>query len=411
MKFGLLGRKLGHSYSPRIHSALGNTNYDLFEKEPSELANYFNDSDLQGTNITIPYKIHAMDYCEVIDARARRIGCVNTMVRKDGKWHGYNTDYDGFLFTLEHAGISVKGKQCIILGDGASSQTVHIALEDLEASEIIHLSRHNPPFYNDVEQYYNTAQVIINCTPVGMYPHGPANLIDVTQFTNLQGVVDLIYNPRRSILLLQAEMMGIPHMDGLPFLVAQGVVAANHFQCESFGTAEIESILRDIRKEKENIILIGMPGVGKTTVGEALGKKLNRPWIDIDQELEKEIGNVSDYISEHGEAAFREKETKMLAKVGKETGQVISTGGGCVTIPKNFVHLRQNGRIYQLKTSIENLDTKGRVLSNGGLDRLRELEAIRTPMYESFAQTILNYERNLSKTIEEIITDFKSNIL
>ena len=131
MKFGLLGRKLGHSYSHRIHSALGNTNYDLFEKEPSELANYFNDSDLQGTNITIPYKIHAMDYCEVIDDRARRIGCVNTMVRKDGKWHGYNTDYDGFLFTLKHAGISVKGKQCIILGDGASSQTVHIALEDL----------------------------------------------------------------------------------------------------------------------------------------------------------------------------------------------------------------------------------------------------------------------------------------
>ena len=411
MKFGLLGRTLGHSFSPRIHSALGNTNYELFEREPSQLQEFFADPELQGINITIPYKVNALEACDVVDPRAERIGCVNTMVRKDGKWHGYNTDYDGFVFTLQHAGIDVSDKECIILGDGASSATVHVALEDLGAKNIVHLSRKTAPFYGDAPNYYETAQIIINCTPIGMYPHNPANLIDITQFSKLEGVVDLIYNPRRTILLLQAEMMEIPHCDGLPFLVAQGVEAAKYFQCESFGTKEIEQILRDMRREKENIILIGMPGVGKTTVGKALGKEMGRTCVDVDHELEKEIGDISTYITEQGEPAFREKEAEMIAKFGTQTGLIISTGGGCVTVPKNFAHLRQNGRIYQLTQPVENLSTFGRVLSSGGIERLRELEATRTPMYESFAQCIVEHNRNAPETVSAILEDFEANLL
>jgi len=411
MKFGLLGRTLGHSFSPRIHSALGNTNYELFEREPSQLQEFFADPELQGINITIPYKVNALEACDVVDPRAERIGCVNTMVRKDGKWYGYNTDYDGFVFTLQHAGIDVSGKECIILGDGASSATVHVALEDLGAKNIVHLSRKTAPFYGDAPNYYETAQIIINCTPIGMYPHNPANLIDITQFSKLEGVVDLIYNPRRTILLLQAEMMEIPHCDGLPFLVAQGVEAAKHFQGESFGTKEIEQILRDMRREKENIILIGMPGVGKTTVGKALGEEMGRTCVDVDHELEKEIGDISTYITEQGEPAFREKEAEMIAKFGTQTGLIISTGGGCVTVPKNFAHLRQNGRIYQLTQPVENLSTSGRVLSSGGIERLRELEATRTPMYESFAQCIVEHNRNAPETVAAILEDFEANLL
>ena len=411
MKFGLLGRTLGHSFSPRIHNALGNTNYELFEREPSQLQEFFADPELQGINITFPYKVNALEACDVVDPRAERIGCVNTMVRKDGKWHGYNTDYDGFVFTLKHADIDVSGKEYIILGDGASSATVHVALEDLGAKSITHLSRKTAPLYTDAPNYYETAQIIINCTPIGMYPHNPASLIDIMQFSKLEGVVDLIYNPRRTVLLLQAEMMDIPHCDGLPFLVAQGVEAANHFQGESFGTKEIEQILQDMRREKENIILIGMPGVGKTTVGKAIGKEMGRTCIDVDQELANAIGDISTYITEQGEAAFREKEAEMIAKLGTETGLVISTGGGCVTVPKNYAHLRQNGRIYQLTQPVEKLSTSGRVLSGGGIERLRELEKTRTPMYESFAQCIVEHNRNAPKTVAAILEDFEANLL
>ncbi|MFQ9506222.1 MAG: shikimate kinase [Veillonella sp.] len=314
------------------------------------------------------------------------------------------------MFTLQHAGIDVSGKECIILGDGASSATVHVALEDLGAKNIVHLSRKTAPFYGDAPNYYETAQIIINCTPIGMYPHNPANLIDITQFSKLEGVVDLIYNPRRTILLLQAEMMEIPHCDGLPFLVAQGVEAANHFQGESFGTKEIEQILRDMRREKEKYHPHRHAWCRKTTVGKALGEEMGRTCIDVDRVRKRNCEIFHIYYGAR-EAAFREKEAEMIAKFGTQTGLIISTGGGCVTVPKNFAHLRQNGRIYQLTQPVENLSTFGRVLSSGGIERLRELEEIRTPMYESFAQSIVEHHRTAPETVAAILEDFESKLI
>ena len=410
MKYGVLGKNLVHSYSPHIHHLLGNEGYTFFEREPDQLQKLFNDPDIGGLNVTIPYKVRALEVCTICDETAERIGCVNTMVRKNGDWHGYNTDYDGFNYTVKHANIDVTRKQCLILGDGASSQTVHIALEDLGASEIIHISRNAYPYYKNIKDFYDTADIIINTTPVGMYPNCPDLLIDLTNFKHLSGIIDLIYNPHRTNLLIQAERLHIPHCDGLPFLITQAVISANHFMEENFGNSHIIDILHTIREESENIILVGMPGVGKTTVGKELARVTGRPFYDIDTELTAEIGIISEFIEKHGEKEFRAAESAMIERLGKERGIIISTGGGCVTIAENFAPLRQNGRIYQITQPVENLSTEGRPLSKGGIDRLIELEKVRTSMYQAFAQSIIDHHQDAPNTVARILEDFNSHL-
>jgi len=244
--FGLLGRTLGHTYSPMIHNALGNTSYDIFEIEPDQLQDFFNRSDLQGLNITIPYKINALQACKSISDIAESIGCVNTMVKqKDGSWYGTNTDYDGFLATLSWSNIAVNEKHCLILGDGASSNTVHVALERLGAASITHISRHQFPKYEHIAQFYERSQIIINCTPVGMYPHCPNQSIQLAPFKRLEGVIDLVYNPHRTGILLEAESLGIPHVNGLVFLLAQAIAASALFLHRAYD----ESILSDLYKQ------------------------------------------------------------------------------------------------------------------------------------------------------------------
>ncbi len=411
MAFGLLGKTLGHSYSPRIHHSLGNDDYQLFERKPEELDEFFSDPSLQGLNITIPYKIDALKACKEVSPIAKRIGCVNTMVRQeDGSWYGHNTDYDGFLYLLQRASIDVADKHCLILGDGATSTTVHVALEMLGAASITHLSRHQYPTYDDVAEFHERTQIIINTTPVGMYPHAPERLINIVAFSHVEGVVDVIYNPHRTALLLQAESLGIPHSDGLPMLVAQAVAAGNLFQQKQHAPSSIEQILVEIRKELENIILIGMPGVGKTTIGAALAEELDRPFCDADIVFKEKLGLSSgEYINTYGEAAFREKESDILRELGSKTGLVIATGGGCVTVPENYIPLRQNGRIYQLIRPVEELPIADRPLSQGGLERLKELEQIRTPLYEKFAQCKIE-NHTIENTILAIKEDFYAHI-
>lgn len=410
MKYGLLGQRLKHSYSPRIHHSLGSPDYDLIEREPQDIPELLNNPELKGLNVTFPYKQVVLNHCHHISQIAERIGCINTLVKCNGDWYGYNTDYHGIIYALKHAHIDVERKQCLILGDGATSKTVHVALDDLGAAEIIHISRHDTPTYRDIDKYYDSADIIINATPVGMYPNCPENLINLTLFKNLSGVAELIYNPLRTNLLIQAERMGVPYVDGLPMLVAQAVQSANLFHNTNHGEDTIKPLLHELYKEIENIVLIGMPGVGKTTVGHELALITGRPFVDCDAEIANEIGHIGTFIDTHGEAAFREVESAVIERLGKEKGYIISTGGGCVTIAANFAPLRQNGRIFQLTQPLEELDTKGRPLSRGGIDRLRELERIRTPMYQSFAQCIIKHRRNEVESASNILNDFYENI-
>ena len=410
--FGLLGRTLGHTYSPMIHKALGNTSYDIFEMEPDQLQDFFNRSDLQGLNITIPYKINAMQACQSISDIAESIGCVNTMVKqKDGSWYGTNTDYDGFLATLSWSNISVNEKHCLILGDGASSNTVHVALERLGAASITHISRHRFPKYEHIAQFYERAQIIINCTPVGMYPHCPNQSIQLAPFTQLEGVIDLVYNPHRTGILLEAETLGIPHVNGLIFLLAQAIAASSLFLGRTYDKDTLKDLYKQFRQAQENIVLIGMPGSGKSTIGEALAKITGRTLVDIDNRITEEVGSISDYILTHSEPAFRTIEAKIIADVGKQTGLIISTGGGAVTIPENFAPLRQNGRIYEIYRPLEELDTTGRVLSSGGIERLQQLYNERAALYAIFRQVQIVNNGTPETVAQYILDDLYKNLV
>ena len=410
--FGLLGRTLGHTYSPMIHQALGNTFYDIFEIEPDQLQDFFNRSDLKGLNITIPYKINALQACHHISDIAEAIGCVNTMVRQaDGSWYGTNTDYDGFLATLDWSGIEVIHKHCLILGDGASSNTVHVALERLGAASITHISRHHFPTYEHISQFYERAQVIINCTPVGMYPHCPDQSIRLAPFTHLEGVIDLVYNPHRTGILLEAKSLGIPHVNGLIFLLAQAIAASALFLHCTYDESIFSDLYKQFRRNQENIVLIGMPGSGKSTIGESLAKLTRRTLVDIDHLITEEVGSISDYILTHGEPAFRAIESNIITEVGKQTGLIISTGGGAVTMPENFAPLRQNGRIYEIYRPLEELDTTGRVLSSGGIERLQQLYTVRAPLYARFRQAQVLNTGTPESVAQRILTDLHSNLV
>lgn len=410
MKYGLLGLHLTHSYSQRIHKSLSEEDYQLIECKPKELDTILNDSNLQGCNITNPYKEKILQYCSSTSEIVEKIGCANTLVKTANGWQGHNTDYEGFIYSVTHAAIDINRRKCIILGDGATSRTIHAALETLGAAEIIHISRQSSPTYRDLNQFYNSAEVIINTTPVGTYPNCPENIINITQFTNLIAVIDVIYNPLRTNLIIQAERMGIPTLNGLSMLVAQAHLASNLFHNIPYDETLIQVQIKELLEEIENIILIGMPGVGKTTVGKKLSEMTKRKFIDCDEEITKEIGHIGTFIDTHGEKAFREVESEVIERIGKERGLVISTGGGCVTIASNFAPLRQNGRIYQLTQPLDSLDTKGRPLSRGGLSKLAELERIRTPLYQSFAQKIIHHNRHAEETAQKILNDFYKEI-
>ena len=315
--YGLLGRKLGHSWSVPIHAALGNGAYRLLELEPDGLAPFLHRKDIGGLNVTIPYKRDVMPLCDEIDPAAEAIGSVNTIVRcADGKLVGYNTDIDGFLYMACRAGISLSGKKVVILGSGGASLTAQTAARQGGAAEVVVVSRFGPDNYDNLSRHAD-AEILVNATPVGMYPGNGQSPVDLSVFPVCQGVLDVIYNPRRTALLLQAEARSIPCSDGLPMLVAQAVAAEERFFNRSIPAGENERILVQLRREMTNLILIGMPGSGKTTVGEALSRLTGREAVDLDQMIETTAGcSIPEIFQREGESGFRARELPSLLRRG-----------------------------------------------------------------------------------------------
>ena len=403
--YGLLGARLGHSWSVPIHAALGNDAYQLYELEPPELAPFLRREDIGGLNVTIPYKRDVMPLCDGLHPTAKAIGSVNTIVRQpDGALVGYNTDIDGFLYMAHRAGISLNGKKVVILGAGGASLTAQAASRQARAREIAVISRSGPDDYDHLDRHAD-AEVLVNTTPVGMFPHTGAAPVDLTRFPRCQGVLDVIYNPRRTALVLQAESLGIPCSDGLPMLVAQAKRAEEHFFRRAIPDQENERILAQLRQETCNIVLIGMPGCGKTTVGQALAALSGREALDLDQQIVEKAGKpIPQIFAEQGEAAFRALEQEVVAEAGKLTGKLLLTGGGVVTVPENYGPLRQNGRIYHLVRDLDALPTEGRPLSQS--TDLRALWETRAPLYARFRDVVIQNSGTVQETAQEIWRDF-----
>ena len=406
LKCGLLGEKLGHSYSPQIHSMLADYEYKLFEKSPEELEDFLKSGEFDGLNVTIPYKKSVMPYCAELSPTAAQIGSVNTIVRRsDGSLYGDNTDAFGFENLIVHNGIEVKGKKALVLGTGGASVTAQAVLKNLGASEVVVISRKGEDNYENIAKHAD-AEIIANTTPVGMYPNNGKAAVDLTQFPKLSGVLDVVYNPARTALLLQAEKLCIPCAGGLYMLVSQAKRSCELFTGKSIPDSEIDRIERVLSHQMQNIVIIGMPGSGKTAVSTMLAERLGRKIFDTDTIVSEKAGmTIPEIFAAQGEAGFRKLETEATAEVGKLSGNIISTGGGVVTVADNYELLHQNGVIVWIERDTNKLARDGRPISLSS--DLNELYAARLPLYERFADIKANNNGDINDTVNAIMEMIK----
>lgn len=406
LKCGLLGEKLGHSYSPQIHSMLADYEYKLFEKLPEELEDFLKSGEFDGLNVTIPYKKSVMPYCAELSPTAAQIGSVNTIVRRsDGSLYGDNTDAFGFENLIVHNGIEVKGKKALVLGTGGASVTAQAVLKNLGASEVVVISRNGEDNYENIAKHAD-AEIIANTTPVGMYPNNGKAAVDLAQFPKLSGVLDVVYNPARTALLLQAEKLCIPCAGGLYMLVSQAKRSCELFTGKSIPDSEIDRIERVLSHQMQNIVIIGMPGSGKTAVSTMLAERLGRKIFDTDTIVSEKAGmTIPEIFAAQGEAGFRKLETEATAEVGKLSGNIISTGGGVVTVADNYELLHQNGVIVWIERDTNKLARDGRPISLSS--DLNELYAARLPLYERFADVKADNNGDINDTVNAIMEMIK----
>ena len=402
LKCGLLGQKLGHSYSPAIHGMLAGYDYQLFEREPEQLEDFLKNGDWDGINVTIPYKKAVLPYCAELSDTARRIGSVNTIVRRpDGSLYGDNTDAYGFESLVKKSGIQVQGKKALVLGSGGASVTVVAVLKLLGAESVTVISRGGEDNYDNLSKHAD-AKIIANTTPVGMYPNNGQAAVDLRCFPHCEGVLDVVYNPARTALLLQAEKLGIPCAGGLYMLVAQAKRSSELFTGSTIPDSEIGRIEKVLSGQMKNIVLVGMPSSGKSTLAAALGERLGRTVYEADALIGQEAGmDIPAIFAQYGEGHFRALETEILGRLGKLSGAVISTGGGCVTREENYDLLHQNGTSVWRQRGTEKLDKTGRPLSLK--NDLHEMYQKREPMYRRFADAAVDNNGSVEAALAQIL--------
>lgn len=412
MKYGLIGEKLGHSFSKEIHNELGNLEYLIHEVKKEDLDNFISDKDFLGINVTIPYKQDVIKHLDYIDESAKAINAVNTIVNKDGKLYGYNTDYYGLALSVKKI-CDIENKNVFILGTGGTSNTAYAVCKDLKARSIIKVSRNkkeNTYDYDELIKHSYEVDFIINCSPCGMYPNNDDCPIDLANFENCKGVIDVIYNPLMTKLTYDAKSLNIPYINGLYMLVAQAVKADSLFFDKPLDEKVIDVIYNKLVKDKMNIVLIGMPTSGKTSNGKLLSQMLNKKFVDLDDELEKYYQkSISDIFKNEGEEKFREYESNIISIFSKQNNQVIATGGGCILKEINILHLKQNGIIYFIDRDLSNLIITSNRPTANDIDKMKNLYNARYDLYKRYCDVCIDGNRTIDEICNQIGGLFNEN--
>ncbi|MBE6750484.1 MAG: AAA family ATPase [Ruminococcaceae bacterium] len=410
MEYGCIGKKLSHSFSKLIHNELADYEYELKEIDENELDEFFEKSDFKAINVTIPYKLDVIKYLDFIDDTARDIGAVNTIVNKNGKLYGYNTDFLGLKALIEFAKISLLNKKVLILGTGGTSLTAMAVAKAMGANEVIRVSRSSSQdtiTYECAEKCHTDADIIINTTPCGMFPNIGTSAINLDDFNKLSGVVDAVYNPLASQLIVSAKQKGINAIGGLYMLVAQAVFAVEKFLEKEFEFSEIERIFNKLFKQKQNLCLIGMPSCGKTTIGKEIARELQKEFIDSDEEIVKLTKmSIPDIFENYGEAHFRELESMVIANLALKQNCVIATGGGSVLNKRNVELLKQNGMLIFLDRPIEQLITTDDRPLSSSRELLEKRYKERYGIYLSVADKVVNIHSDIQKNINLVKEGF-----